>query len=276
MVPNTRTCWLDSEKPMQADIFVRRRNERLILFGAVAALTVGAIIITDYDVIAGFTSVSKAITWGASNFYPDARSMQDLPNVLDKLWETVLMAIAATTTASVMAVVLALLGSKTTRIHPLFTIPVRAFASFFRNFPLVGWAMVLMLAFSQSQLTGYLALVFGSVGYLTRAFMETIDEVGVSSIEGLQATGAGYFHIVFQAILPASLPLMISWLLFMIDTNIRDAILVGLLTGTGIGFLFDLYYKSFNFHAASVVTIVAALAVIVVEIASTSIRRVIL
>ncbi|HEX3724128.1 MAG TPA: ABC transporter permease subunit [Nitrolancea sp.] len=261
---------------MQADIFVRRRNGGLLLVGAVAALTVGSIIITQYDVVSGFTSIGKALTWGASNFYPDAKSMQDLPDILRKLWETVLMAVAATTTASVIAVALALAGSRSTRVHPLVSVGVRAFASFFRNFPLVGWAMVLLLTFSQSQLTGYLALLFGSVGYLTRAFMETIDEVGIGPIEALRATGAGYLHIIFQAVLPASLPLMISWLLFMIDTNIRDAVLVGLLTGTGIGFLFDLYYKSFEFHAASVVTIVAALAVIVVEIASTYIRRIIL
>ena len=264
------------EPPMQADIFVRRRNERLIVIAVVAFLTVGSIIITQYDVIEGFTSISQAITWGASNFYPDARSMQDLPNILHTLWVTALMAIAATTTASVLAVFLALLGSRTTRFSPVFSVGVRAFASFFRNFPLVGWAMVLLLAFSQSALTGYLALFFGSIGYLTRSFMETIDEVGSGPIEALRATGAGYFHIIFQAVLPASLPLMISWLLFMIDTNIRDAVLVGLLTGTGIGFLFDLYYKSFEFHAASLVTLVAALAVIVVEIASTIIRRVIL
>jgi phosphonate transport system permease protein len=261
---------------VQADIFVRRRNESLLFFGTVAVLTAGSIVLTKYDVIVGFVSVFKAIAWGATNFYPDAKSLAELPGILYKLWQTVLMAIAATTLASLLAVMLALVGSKTTRLSPVLTFLVRGIASFFRNFPLVGWAMVLMLAFSQSQLTGYLALVFGSVGFLTRAFLETVDEVGTSPVEALQAAGAGYLHIIFQAVLPASLPLMISWLLFMIDTNIRDAILVGLLTGTGIGFAFDFYYKSLNFHAASLVTLLAAVTVIVVEIASNAIRRVIL
>ena len=62
----------------------------------------------------------------------------------------------------------------------------------------------------------------------------------------------------------------------MIDTNIRDAILVGFLTGTGIGFAFDLYYKSFDYHAASLVTIFSAITVIIVEIISNGIRRVIM
>ncbi len=261
---------------MQANVFVRRRHDTVIFFAAVGALTVGSIVMTKYDVVVGITSIGKALVWGGSNFYPDAKAMKDLPSILSRLGQTVLLAVAATTTAAVLGGALALLGSRTTRPARGFSLIVRGIASFFRNFPLVGWAMILMLAFNQSQLTGYLALIFGSVGFLTRAFVETIDEVGSSPIEALQATGAGYLPIVFQAILPASLPLMTSWLLFMIDTNIRDAILVGFLTETGIGFAFDLYYKSFNFHAASLVTLVSALAVIVVEIVSNRIRQIIL
>ncbi|HTP57600.1 MAG TPA: phosphonate ABC transporter permease, partial [Spirochaetia bacterium] len=51
---------------------------------------------------------------------------------------------------------------------------------------------------------------------------------------------------------------------------------VGFLTGTGIGFLFDVYYKSFNYHAASLVVIVTVIAVIGLETISNGVRRVIL
>jgi phosphonate transport system permease protein len=68
----------------------------------------------------------------------------------------------------------------------------------------------------------------------------------------------------------------VSWLLFMIDTNIRDATLVGLLTGTGIGFSFDLYYKSFKFHEASLVVIMIVITIMSIEIISNYIRRIIL
>lgn len=261
---------------MQGDIFVKRRKDGLIFFALITLLTVGSVIITNYDVVKGFTSIGKAIIWGVTNFYPDAKSMTILPDILLKLKETVLMSIAATTVASVFALLLALVGSRTTRVNSLFSVGARGIASLFRNIPLVAWAMVLMLAFSQSSLTGYLALFFGSLGFLTRAFIETIDEVSNNSVEALLATGAGYFHIIFQSVLPSSLPQMISWILFMIDTNIRDATLVGLLTGTGIGFSFDLYYKSFNFHAASLVVILIVITVIIIEMVSNNIRRVIM
>lgn len=186
------------------------------------------------------------------------------------------MSIAATTAASIPALFLALAGSRATRIHSFFTILSRGISSLFRNIPLVAWAMVLMLTFSQNPLTGFLALFLGSIGFLTRAFVEAIDEMSDDTIEALKATGASELHIIFQAVLPASLPQIVSWLLFMIETNIRDATLVGILTGTGIGFLFDVYYKAFDYHTASLVVIVTVIAVVLTEKISNMVRRMII
>jgi phosphonate transport system permease protein len=261
---------------MPTDIFVKRRNDSLLFFVVLGALTVGSIVITKYDVVTGFTSIGKALVWGATNFYPNAHAWTRLPDIAEKLWETVLMSVAATTIAAIFALILAMVGSRTTRINSFLSVIARGLASVFRNIPLVAWAMILMLAFGQSLVTGYLALFFGSLGFLTRAFIETVDEAGIHAVEALRATGASYPSIIFQAVLPSSLPQMISWLLFMIDTNIRDATLIGVLTGTGIGFSFDLYYRNFNFHEASLVVIAIAITIIAVEMISNYVRRIIL
>lgn len=261
---------------MEIDIFAKRRRKVLIFFVLIAVLTAGSIIITEFDCLKAFTSFIKAFEWGISNFYPDAKSLTKLRDILDKLKETVLMSIAATTVASVFSLLFALMGARTTRFNRLTTVVARGIASFFRNVPLVAWAMVLMLAFSQSSLTGFLALFLGSIGFLTRAFMEAMDEVSEDTIEALKATGASKLHIIFQAVLPSCMPQIVSWLLFMIETNIRDAALVGLLTGTGIGFSFDVYYKAFNYHAASLVVVVTIVTVIITEKISNIIRRMIL
>lgn len=261
---------------MEIDVFDKRRINVVIFSALIIALTAGSMVITQYNVPKGFTSFVKAFEWGASNFYPDAEAMTKLSDILIKLKETVLMSIASTAVAAVFSLALGLLGSRVTRLNNLATIISRGIASLFRNVPLVAWAMVLMLAFSQSDLTGFLALFFGSIGFLTRAFMESIDEVSDDIIEALKATGASNVHIIFQAILPSCMPQIVSWLLFMIETNIRDATLVGLLTGTGIGFSFDVYYKAFNYHAASLVVVVTIIIVIMTEKISNIIRRMIL
>jgi phosphonate transport system permease protein len=69
---------------------------------------------------------------------------------------------------------------------------------------------------------------------------------------------------------------MISWILYVIETNIRDATLVGLLTGSGVGFLFDLYYKSQQYKSASLLVLLLVAVVIGIEQLSNTLRRKIL
>ena len=261
---------------MQIDVLMRRRRNSLLLFASLIVLTMASVAITQYDIGRGITSLFRAFVWGVSNFYPDGKSLSKLSDILGKLWDTFLISVSSTLTASVFALFLAFAGSRTTRVHRAFTLVARGIGSFFRNMPLVAWAMILVLAFGQSSLTGFLALFFGSFGFLVRAFMEALDEVDTGMVEALKATGASYYHVIFRSVVPAASPQIVSWLLFMIETNIRDAVLVGFLTGTGIGFAFDVYYKSFNYHAASLVVIVTVVAVLALESLSNRVRRIIL
>ena len=261
---------------MSDDIFKKRRKGSLQFFSLLIFLTIGSIIITQYDIIKGLTGFYKALEWGVSNFYPDASSLKELPRILPEMLETVLMSIAATVVASVFALLLSLAGSKATRINVLFSIISRGIASLFRNIPLVAWAMVLMLSFGQSSLTGFIALFLALLVFLRVLLWKLLMKSEMIPLKPCELAGGSYFHIVFQAVLPASMPQIISWLLFMIETNIRDATLVGVLTGTGIGFSFELYYSRFDYHAASLVVILIVITVILIEIISNNIRRVIL
>lgn len=261
---------------MRADIFAKRKRNTIGLCLMIFSVTLLAIIITEYNVAKGFTSIPNAIQWALANFYPTGESLAKLPDILDKLIETLLVSIAATTIAAIFALLFAILGSNTTRVNAFFGNISRGIATIFRNIDVAAWAMILLFSFGQSSLTGYFALFFGSFGFLTRAFVETIDEVSGSSVEALRATGASYFSIIFQSVIPSSIPQLVSWILFMIETNIRSATLIGLLTGSGIGFTFNLYYKSLNYDVASLVVIAIVVAILSIEYISNYVRRVIL
>lgn len=261
---------------MSGSYFLRKRLNTLFFCALVLVLTMIAIIITEYDVVKGFTSVPKAAEWAVSNFVPNEKALDKLPDIIDKLIETLLVSIAATSTAAVFALVFAVLGSQKTGIGGPFSMVSRWIATVFRNIDVAAWSMILLFSFGQNVLTGYLALFFCSFGFLTRAFMESIDEMSMSSVEALRATGAGYIHIVAHSVIPSSLPQLISWVLFTIETNIRQATLIGILTGTGIGFLFNLYYKSLNYASASMAVIAIVVAIMIIESVSNYVRRVIM
>ncbi|MFD0681914.1 MULTISPECIES: PhnE/PtxC family ABC transporter permease [unclassified Paenibacillus] len=261
---------------MQVNFFAVKRRNSFLYCALLIVLTITAIIITEYDVVKGFTSIPKAIDWASANFYPNEKALKKLPVIFDTLIETVLISIAATTVSAVFALLFAIFGSKTTGVGGVLSQLSRAIATLFRNIDVAAWSMILLFSFGQSVMTGYFALFFGSFGFLTRAFTEAIDEVSNSSVEALRATGAGYFSIIFQSVIPSSIPQLLSWMLFMVETNIRHATIVGILTGTGIGFLFNLYYKSLNYSSASLVVIVIVAAILLIESISNYVRRVIL
>lgn len=258
------------------DFFTRQHIRTIAIILAICGLTYVAIKHTEYDVAKGFASLPKAFNWGMKNFYPDAASLKKLPSIMKKLQETLISAVTATTCASLIAFIVAILGATSTRPHWFFSVTSRGIASIFRNIDVSAWSLILLFSFGQSTFTGYLALLFVTFGFMVRVLIETIDEIGADSIEAIRATGAGASAVITQSVIPTCLPRLVSWMLFMIETNIRSATLIGILTGTGIGYSFDLYYKNLNYHAASLVIVVIVVTVLVVESVSNVIRRIIL
>ena len=187
--------------------------------------------------------------------------------------ETILLALTSTLISSIFALVMAVIGSETLGVSKIAEFIVKLIASFFRNMPVVAWSLLLLFSFKQSQFTGLLSLTFITFGYLTRSFMETIDDVAGDVVEALQATGASWWQIVFQGVIPSVSSQLVSWVLYYTENNVREATLVGILTGTGIGFIFNLYYRSFRYDAAGLVILIVALIVLIIELVSNKIRK---
>jgi len=260
----------------QKSIFVKRKRTFTIAFLGVLAIFLVSSHVTEFSVIGGFEAIPQAFSWIANNFIPDERAWTRFPLILEFLAETVLVSVAVTVCAAICAFFFSLMGTKTTKANPWVARIVRIIAAFFRNVPDVVWALLLLFTFGQNILTGFFALFFYTFGLLTRTFIETIDEVSSSCVEALRATGATSLQIVTQGIIPSTMSIIISWVLYMIETNIRASTLIGMLTATGIGFLFDTYYKRMEYGSASLVVIVIVVTVIAIELTSNKIRKVIM
>lgn len=258
-------------------VTVMLRHQRRARWGTLlgfVALVLGSQVVLHVNVNQALFGVAAGWAWLGTHFAPNAAALADLPEILYQLWRTVLVAIAATTVAGGVALVLGLAGALPTSHLMAVRGAVRLFASLMRNVPFVAWALILLFSFKQNDFTGFLALLLMTIGQLTRAFIETLDEVGPGPIEALTATGATYWQVICQGVLPAVAAPMLSWLLYMIENNIRDATLVGMLTGTGIGFIFDLYFKGFRYASAGLVVLAIIAVTIGIELTSNKLRQV--
>lgn len=256
--------------------FRQAKRQYLIVYLAVFVLVLLSAAVTRFDLQAGLAAIPRVVRWMASNLLPDAGAVSRAPDILRKLGDTVLVSVMATVVASGFSFLVALFGARTTSPARPLILACRFLASLFRNIPVVAWAMILMFSFGQSSFTGFLALFLETFGFLARAFMEAIDETSQSAVEALRAAGATYGQTIAQAVIPSTLPQIVSWMLYMVETNIRSATLVGMLTGSGIGFAFDLYYKSLNYPSDALVTLFVVAVVLVVESVSNRVRRAIL
>ena len=253
----------------------RRRQLRLV--GAVAARALAfqlCAVVCDFSLPYALASIPAAFAWMLQNFIPTAESFQYFPLIIEQTVSTALSSVAATVIAAVVGIAFAVLGSSSIGVEcgPVRGV-IRAVASIFRNIPMIAWALLLLLSFKQNEFTGFLALFLTTFGQLTRFFLDTFDEIPTGPIEALRSCGASYWQVVFQAGLPLAVADLMSWMLYMVETNIRSATLIGLLTGTGIGFVFNLYYTSFRYDTAGLVIIVTIVFVLAIEAVSNIARR---
>ncbi|WP_407894514.1 ABC transporter permease subunit [Lacticaseibacillus sp. N501-2] len=252
-----------------------RRKQRLMLLTLLGLLGSYAIA----SVALGFQQgallqVQTGFVWMAHNFLPTTTSLSLLPAILFQLWRTFVVAAAAAGVAGVISLLLAVVAAGNIgQRHVGVSFLIRGMASILRNIPIIAWALILLFSFKQNELTGFLALWVMNLGFLTRAFLETIEDFDAGKLEALVATGTAYPVAIMQGLLPEIATPVVEWLLYMIENNVRDATLVGLLTGTGIGFSFDLYFKSINYPAAGLVVVVLIVLVISLELLSTHIQR---
>lgn len=191
---------------------------------------------------------------------------------------TIIISISGAFVGMILAFFSALAISSQTGKLRILKYGIRGFASFTRNIPEAVWAVLLLPLLWYGNFLGFLILCIISYGFLTRTFADTIDETNTSCIEALEATGASYWQIVLHAVLPETLPSLISWSLYAVENNIRSATIVGMLAGGGIGFLMGLYqgglytgYTGYQLMATCIVLI--SIAVIATDQISSQIRK---
>jgi len=112
-----------------------------------------------------------------------------------------------------------------------------------------------------------------SYGFLTRAFADSIDETNRNAMEALQSTGASYWQIIFHAVLPETLPSLLSWSLYAAENNIRSATIVGMLAGGGIGYLIGIYKGFMKYQLLCTSILLVVIVVIATDQISTQIRK---
>ena len=193
--------------------------------------------------------------------------------VLKALLMTFSLGVLSTVFGVIIAVFGALLCAENIA-NPKVALVVKSFVAFFRAVPTILWVLIFTVAAGLGSVAAVLGLTLHSAGYLIKAYAEAIEEIDAGTIEALRAGGAGYWQIIFQAVLPSSLSYMIAWTFLRFEINFTNAIAVGAAAGAG-GIGFDLFMAGsfyFDLRELGILTYIIVAVVILLELAATQIK----
>ena len=159
--------------------------------------------------------------------------------------------------------------------NPRTSTVVRSIVAFIRAVPTVLWVLIFAVTAGLGSVAAVAGLTFHSAGYLIRAYSDSIEEMDAGTIEALKASGANFWQIVFQAILPSSISYMLAWTFMRFEINFTNAIAMGAAAGAG-GIGYDLFMAGsfyLDMHEMGFITYVVVIAVVILETVATKIKE---
>ena len=159
----------------------------------------------------------------------------DHAELLKSMAETVAMAFLGTLLSSLVALPLGVLGARNVIPNRVFRFLTRRVLDICRGLDQLIWALVFVRAMGLGPIAGILAIFVSDTGVLAKLYAEAIENCERGQVEGISATGAGHLMTLRLGVLPQVLPVMLSQALYQLESNSREATILGLVGAGGIG-----------------------------------------
>ncbi|NQX68291.1 ABC transporter permease subunit [Paenibacillus alba] len=245
-----------------------------LTLGLLAALTVYGFATFDYKEINLFEGIrSTAVTIKTMFFEPHLKHFTFL-EALKQVIITLGLAFLTTLFGAILALFLALFAARNLSSN-LVSMIIKGGVAFIRAVPTVLWVLIFAVAAGLGSVAAVIGMTFHSVSYLVKAFSESFEELDEGVIEALKASGANWWQIVFQAVIPSSITYLISWTFMRFEINFAVAVAMGAAAGAG-GIGFDMFMASgfyYDVREVGVVTYFILFFAVLLEIMAARIKK---
>jgi len=165
-------------------------------------------------------------------FFEPRMTRFNLQGLIDSILITIGLGILTTLAGSLIAFFVSL-GAARNLSNRHVSNGIRVVMSIFRAVPAILWVMVFGIVVGLGAEAAIIGMSFHSIAYLVKAYSESFEELDEGIIEALKASGASWWQIVFQAVLPSSISSILSWTFIRFEINFMNAIAVGAAVGAG-------------------------------------------
>ncbi|MBP1967513.1 PhnE/PtxC family ABC transporter permease [Paenibacillus aceris] len=245
-VANKDTGWTMKDEHFKKKPFNKQVMVIRLTLAALAVLTVYAFATFDYKDIELLNAIySTALTIKTMFFQPLFKHLTFIEAV-QQLTITLGLAFLTTLFGSVIALFLSLLAAQNLS-NPKLSIVIKGAVAFIRAVPTVLWVLIFAVAAGLGSVAAVIGMTFHSISYLVKAYSESFEELDKGVIEALKASGANWWQIVFQAVLPSSVSYLISWTFMRFEINFAVAVAMGAAAGAG-GIGYDMFMASSYYY----------------------------
>ncbi len=158
-------------------------------------------------------------------------------DVIWAIFETILMAFLGTMGAALIALPLGFAAASNFMPLRAVRFAFRRVFDFIRGVDGLIWTIILSRAFGPGPMTGALAILITDTGSFGKTFSEALENIDEKQVEGLRSTGANGLQRARFGVIPQVTPVLLSQVLYFLESNTRSATVIGAIVGGGIGLL---------------------------------------
>ncbi|WP_114854134.1 ABC transporter permease [Brachybacterium sp. YJGR34] len=193
--------------------------------------------------------------------------------VFADLLVTVQIALAATLLGALLAVPIGILAARTVVAHRAVHTSARLLIVIIRGIPELILAILFVVITGLGAVAGTLALALGAVGLLSKLIADSLEETDVRVQEAVRTVGASGPQVFLAATLRQAAPAVVAHVMYLLDTNIRAATLLGVVGAGGVGFLLLNAARINQFEVVTAIVLLMLLVVLAVEALALWLRR---
>jgi len=196
-----------------------------------------------------------------------------LPEILRQLLVSAAIGVCALAIGCAISLVLAFLAAENIAPCKPLGAAIKGTVSLIRAIPSLVLILMVVASLGFGATAAVVGLVFSSVGYLTRAFIGSIEEQEYAAIHAMRATGAGRIQIILHGLLPAVFTSFVSWIAIRLEANIADSVSLGIVGAGGVGMLIARAVRQVDFAGLTTIILVVFAAMYLIEIGALWVRK---
>ncbi|MDK2788874.1 MAG: phosphonate transport system permease protein [Epulopiscium sp.] len=245
-----KSLWAEFQRQEQSAVSkklkIRKANKASIVMNitlvSLALLTIYGFFTFDYKGVNILEAVIATITNLKPMFLEPRFNHFGLGKGLYQVVVTLGLTFLTTLIGGTIALFLGLLAAQNLSSKNVSNL-IKGFVAFVRAVPTVLWVLIFAVAAGLGSVAAVIGMTFHTVGYLIKAYSESFEELDEGVIEALKASGANWWQIVFQAVIPSSVTYLLSWTFMRFEINYMNAVAMGAAAGAG-GIGYELFMAS--------------------------------